>query len=52
MLKKLQTPALLVAAVAMMTAFTVLSYESDNAQPTLQPRGDYKRRRSDLLCAG
>ena len=41
MLKKLQTPALLVAAVAMMAAFTVLSNDSDKTQPTVQPRGEY-----------
>ncbi len=41
MLKKLQTPVLLVAAVAMMAAFTVSSCESEKEQPTVPSQGDY-----------
>ena len=42
MLKKLQTPVLLLAAVVLMAAFTLLSNEADETQPALQPRGEYE----------
>jgi len=41
MLKKLQIPAIVLVAAAMLAAFTVLSNESDPASPTVQPPGDY-----------
>ena len=42
MLRKLQTPALLLAVVAVMAAFTVLSNDTDETQPTVEPRGEYE----------